>query len=45
MDAEVFDMIAWDNVEAALKGTSEMFKMWHVKQGSGFCGVGYWISK
>ena len=27
MDAEVFGMIAWNDVEAALKGTSKMFKM------------------
>ena len=40
MDAETFDTIAWNDVEAALKGTSKMFKMWHAKQGSGFCRVG-----
>ena len=38
-------MIPWNDVEAALKGTSKMFKLWYVKQGSGFCGVGYWTSK
>ena len=36
MDTEVFDIISWNDVEAALKGTSKMFKMWHAKQGSGF---------
>ena len=45
MDAETFDTIAWDAVEAALEGTSKVFKMWYEKQGSGFCGVGYWTSK
>ena len=45
MDAEVFEMIAWNDREAALKGTSEMFKMWYAKQGSGFYGVGYLTSK
>ena len=45
MDTETFDVITWNNVEAALKGTSKMFKMWYTKQGSGFCGVGYWTSK
>ena len=45
MDAETFDTITWNDVEAALKGTSKMFKMWYAKQGSGFCGVGYWTSK
>ena len=44
MDAEVFDMISWDDVESALKGTSKMFKMRHAKQESGFCGLGYWTS-
>ena len=45
MDAETFDTIAWNCVEAALKGTSRIFKMRYLKQGSGFCGVGYWTSK
>ena len=45
MDAETFDTIAWDNAEAALEGTSEMFKMWYTKQGSGFYGVGHLTRK
>ena len=45
MNAGTFDTIAWDDTEAALEGTSKMFKMWYAKQGSGFCGVGYWTSK
>ena len=45
MDAETFDTITWDDAEAALEGTSKMFKMWYAKQGSGFCRVGYWTSK
>ena len=45
MDAETFDAITWNNAAAALEGTSNMFKMWYVQQGSGFCGVGYLTSK
>ena len=45
MNAETFDTIAWDDSEAALEGTSKIFKMWYTKQGSRFCGVGYWTSK
>ena len=45
MDADTFDTIAWDDTEAALEGTSKMFKMWYTKQGSGYCKVGYWTSK
>ena len=45
MDAAVFDMVAWDDVKSTLKGPSKMFKMWYSKQGSGFCGVGYWTSR
>ena len=45
MEAGTFDTIAWDDAEAALEGTSKMFKMWYVKQGSGFCRVGYWTSR
>ena len=45
MDAKVFEMITWDDVDAALKGTTKMFKMWHAKQGLGFGKVGYWTSK
>ena len=41
MKKEVFDTVAWDDVEEALKGRSKMFKMWYTKQGSGYCGVGY----
>ena len=44
MNTGNFDTIAWDNTEAALEGTSKMFKMWYAKQGSGFCEVGYWTS-
>ena len=28
VDAETFDTITWNDVEAALEGTSKMFKMW-----------------
>ena len=45
MKVETFDMVAWDNVETTLKEASKMFKMWHINQGSGFCGVGYWARK
>ena len=45
MNAGTFDTIAWDNTEAALEGMSKMFKICYAKQGSGFCGVGYWMSK
>merc|ERR1711966_181777 len=45
MRKEVFDTVAWDDVEEALKERSKMFKMWYAKQGSGYCGVGYWTSK
>ena len=38
-------MIAWNDVEAALKRTSKMFKIWYAKQGSGFYGMGYCTSK
>ena len=31
MVAETFDTIAWNNVEAALKGTCKMFKIWCAK--------------
>ena len=37
MDEETFDLIAWDDVERGLRGTSKMFKVWHAKQGSGYC--------
>ena len=40
-----FDTITWDKTDAALEGTSKMFKVWYAKQGSGFCGVGYWTSR
>ena len=33
MNARTFDTIAWDDTEAALEGTSTMFKMWYAKQG------------
>ena len=42
---EAFDTVTWDDVEEALKERSKMFKMWYAKQGSGYCGVGYWTSK
>ena len=45
MDTNIFDTIAWNEVEAALEGTSKMFKMLYAKQGSGFCKVRYWTSK
>ena len=45
MRREVFDTVAWGDVVEALKERSKMFKMWYTKQGSGFCGVGYWASK
>ena len=45
MNAEVFGVIVWEDVESALKGTNKLFKMWHAKQGSGFCEVGYLTSK
>ena len=45
MRREVFDTVAWGDVVEALKERSKMFKMWYAKQGSGFCGVGYWTSK
>ena len=32
MDAEVFDMIAWNDAEAALKGTNQMFNMLYAKR-------------
>ena len=38
-------MIALKNVAAALEERSKMIMMWHMKQGSGFCWVGYWTSK
>ena len=41
IEAEVFDMITWKDIEAALKGTRKMFKMWYTKQEPGFCRVGY----
>ena len=41
MNAGTFDTITWDDTEAALEGTSNMFKMWYAEQGSGFHGVGY----
>ena len=41
MDADVFDMISQNHVEAVLKGASKMLKILYTKQGSGFCGVGY----
>ena len=45
MRREVFDTVAWGDVVEALKERSKMFKMWYAKQGSRFCGVGYWTSK
>ena len=42
MDAKIFGMVAWDGIKTALKGASKMFKMWHAKEGFGFCGVGYY---
>ena len=45
MRAEIFDTIAWDDTGRALEGRSKTYKMWYAKQGSGFCGVGYWTSK
>ena len=45
MDVDIFDMIAWNDAETALKGTSKMFKMWYVTQGLGFCGMRYWTRK
>ena len=42
---EVFDMVAWDDVEEALKERSKMFRIWYAKQGSEYCGVAYWTSK
>ena len=41
MGADTFDIIAWDDTEAALEGTSKMFKMWYATEGSVFCGIGY----
>ena len=45
MRHEAFGMEAWGDVGAALKERSKMFKMWYAKQGSRFCGVGYWTIK
>ena len=45
MDVAVFDMVAWDDVKFTPKRTSKILKMWHAKQGSESCGVGYWTNK
>ena len=45
MRREGFDTVAWGDVAEALEERSKMFKMWYAKQGSGYCGVGYWTSK
>ena len=45
MRQEVFETVAWDDIAAALKEQINIFKMWYAKQGSNFCGVGYWTSK
>ena len=45
MKKEVFDTMAWDDVEETLKERSKMFKMRYAKQGWGYCGMGYWTSK
>ena len=45
MDIETFDIVAWDNIEIALKEKSKMFKMWHAKQESCLYVVRYWTSK
>ena len=45
MRHEVFDTVVWGDVAAALNERSKKFKMWYAKQGLGFCGVGYWMSK
>ena len=45
MRREVVDTVAWGDVAETLKERSKIFKMWHAKQGSGFCGLGCWTNK
>ena len=40
IDTVFFGMVAWDNIKSIIKGTSNMFKICHTKQGSQFYGVG-----
>ena len=44
MDKATFSSIAWEDIDAAMKGSSKIYQLWHVKQGSGYCGVGHWTS-
>ena len=41
MGRDTFNTVAWDNIEAFLKGTSKIYKTWYAKQGLGFFKVGY----
>ena len=45
MDEPTFSSIAWDDIDAAMRGTSKMYRLWYAKQGSGYCGVGHWTSR
>ena len=45
MRQEIFDTMAWDNIEEALKDQNKMFEMWYAKHSSGYCDVGYWAIK
>jgi len=44
MDKETFSSIAWEDIDAAMKGSSKMCRLWYAKQGCGYCGVGHWTS-
>ena len=45
MDIETFLSISWEDIDAAMKSTSKMYKLWYAKQGCGYCGVGHWTSR
>ena len=34
MDKPTFSSIAWDDIDAAMRGSSKMYRLWYAKQGS-----------
>ena len=34
-----FDEVDWEHLDLAMSSKSDMYKIWHSKQHSGFCGT------
>ena len=45
MDEPTFSLIAWDDIDTAMRGSGKMYCLWYSKQGSGYYGVGHWTSR